>query len=91
MPKLVSERESPGAAELSEGVVAKISQKSCRVPLAWSEDPQWLESYMTDEKIYCVSITPDEETVRVQAKLGGSPRPAAFRKLKQSSVRQPPR
>jgi hypothetical protein len=73
MPKFVIEREIPGAGKLSEGDLAQISQKSCSVLQALGPSIQWVESYVTGDKIYCVYIAPDEETVREHARRGGFP------------------
>jgi hypothetical protein len=73
MPKYVIERDIPGAGKLSEDELGKISQKSCSVLHQLGPKIQWVESYVTDEKIYCVYIAPDEETVREHAKRGGFP------------------
>lgn len=73
MPKYVIEREIPGAGKLSEDELAQISQKSCSVLHALGPSIQWVQSYVTGDKIYCVYIAPDEETVREHAKRGGFP------------------
>jgi hypothetical protein len=73
MPKYVIERDIPGAGKLSKEELGKISQKSCSVLHQLGPKIQWVESYVTDEKIYCVYIAPDEETVREHAKRGGFP------------------
>ena len=73
MPKYVIEREIPGAGKLSEQELANISQKSCSVLHQLGPMIQWIESYVTAEKIYCIYIAPDEETVREHAKRGGFP------------------
>jgi uncharacterized protein DUF4242 len=72
MPKFVIEREIPGAGKLSAEQLQAISQKSCGV-LKGMPAVQWLESYVTDDKIYCVYIAPDEAAVREHAKQGGFP------------------
>ncbi len=73
MPKFVIEREIPGAGKLSAEQLKGISQKSCGVLRELGPRIQWLESYVTDDKIYCVYIAPDEETVRKHAMQGGFP------------------
>ena len=73
MPKFVIERELPGAGKLSPGELQAISQKSCGVLSNMGPKIQWLQSYVTDDKIYCVYIAPDEATVREHAKQGGFP------------------
>lgn len=73
MPRFVIEREIPGAGQLSKEDLTQISQKSCGVLQSMGPKIQWLESYVTDDKIYCVYIAPDEATVRLHAKEGGFP------------------
>ena len=73
MPKYVIERELPGAGSLSAEQLQGISQKSCGVLKELGPQVQWLESFVTDDKIYCVYIAPDEEMVREHAKRGGFP------------------
>jgi hypothetical protein len=73
MPKFVIEREIPGAGKLTPEQLQGISQKSCGVLKSMGPQIQWLQSFVTDDKIYCVYIAPDEETVRQHAQLGGFP------------------
>ena len=73
MPKYLIEREIPGAGNLSAEQLRAISQKSCGVLRSMGPQIQWLESYVTDDKIYCVYIAPNEEAVRQHAKQGGFP------------------
>jgi cell division inhibitor SulA len=73
MPKYVIEREIPGAGQLTAAQLNAISQKSCSVLKGMGPQIQWLESYVTDDKIYCVYIAPDEAAVREHAKQGGFP------------------
>ncbi len=73
MPKFLIEREIPGAGQLSSAELQGISQKSCSVLNRMGTAIHWLESYVTDEKIYCVYISPDEETIRQHAEQGGFP------------------
>jgi hypothetical protein len=73
MPKFVIEREIPGAGKLSAQELHAISQKSCGVLRNMGPQIQWLQSYVTDDKIYCVYIAPDEATVRQHAQQGGFP------------------
>ena len=73
MPKFVIERELPGAGNLSKSDLTEISQKSCGVLRNMGPQIQWLQSYVTDDKIYCVYIAPDVETVRRHAEQGGFP------------------
>jgi hypothetical protein len=73
MPKFVIEREIPGAGKLSPEQLQAISQKSCSVLRELGPQIQWLHSYVTDDKIYCVYIAPDEDTIRKHAQMGGFP------------------
>jgi len=73
MPKYVIEREIPGAGSLSQEQIVGISQKSCSVLKNLGPEIQWVESYVTADKIYCVYIAPNEAMVREHAKQGGFP------------------
>jgi hypothetical protein len=73
MPKYVIEREIPNAGKLSESELQGISQKSCGVLRNLGPQIQWVQSYVTDHKVYCVYIAPNEEMVREHAKQGGFP------------------
>ena len=73
MPKYVIEREIPGAGELSQDQLKAISQASCGVLSNMGPQIQWVQSYVTDNKIYCVYIAPNEDMVREHARLGGFP------------------
>ncbi len=73
MPKFVIEREIPGAGKLSSKELQEISQKSCGVLRELGPQVQWVHSYVTDDKIYCVYIAPDEKAVRKHAEMGGFP------------------
>ncbi len=73
MPKYVIERELPGAGKLSAEELRGISQKSCEVLQEMGPQIQWVESFVTDDKIYCVYIAPNEEAVREHAQKGGFP------------------
>jgi hypothetical protein len=73
MPKFVIEREIPGAGSLTPQQLQAISQKSCGVLRNLGPQIQWLHSYVTDNKIYCVYIAPNEELVREHASQGGFP------------------
>ncbi|MGA7218756.1 MAG: DUF4242 domain-containing protein [Candidatus Sulfotelmatobacter sp.] len=73
MPKYVIEREIPDAGNLSQDQVLAISQKSCSVLKNLGPQIQWLESYVTQDKIYCVYIAPNEAMVREHASQGGFP------------------
>jgi len=73
MPKFIIEREIPDAGKLSPADLQAISQKSCSVLNAMGPRIQWLESYVTDNKIYCVYIAPDAGTITEHAEQGGFP------------------
>jgi hypothetical protein len=73
MPKFVIEREMPGAGKLSPDDLKAASQKSCAVLQALGTQIQWIHSYVTDDKIYCVYYAQNEEVVREHAKQGGFP------------------
>jgi len=73
MPKFVIEREIPGAGKLSAEELHAISQKSCGVLREMGPQIQWVQSFVTDDKIYCVYIAPDEAAVRDHARQGGFP------------------
>jgi hypothetical protein len=73
MPKFVIEREIPDAGNLSDDQIFAISQKSCGVLKNLGPQIQWIESYVTQDKIYCVYIAPNEAIVREHAKQGGFP------------------
>jgi uncharacterized protein DUF4242 len=73
MPKYVIERDLPGAGALSAAQLQGISQKSCGVLRNLGPDIQWVHSYVTGDKIYCVYIAPNEQMVREHAKQGGFP------------------
>ena len=73
MPKFLIEREIPGAGGLTAQELQGISQKSCAVLRNLGPQIQWLESYVTGDKIYCVYIAPNEAMVREHAKQGGFP------------------
>jgi len=73
MPKYVIEREIPGVGKLSSAEFQGISQKSCSVLQQLGPSIQWVESYVTDDKIYCVYIAPNEQLVREHARQGGFP------------------
>ena len=73
MPKYIIERELPGAGDLGDDQIQGISQKSCQVLNDLGPRIQWVESFVTDNKIYCVYIAPNEEMVRKHAQEGGFP------------------
>jgi hypothetical protein len=73
MPKFVIEREIPGAGKLSSNDLQGVAKKSCDVLRELGPEIQWVHSYVTDDKIYCVYIAPDEATIRKHAEMGGFP------------------
>ena len=73
MPKFVIERELPGAGKLSAAELQGVSAKSREVLSSLGPSIQWLESYVTDDKIYCVYIAPNADLIREHAKSGGFP------------------
>jgi hypothetical protein len=73
MPKYVIEREIPGAGKLSPDQLKAISETSCGVLRNLGPEIQWVHSYVTGDKIYCVYIAPNEQLVREHAKQGGFP------------------
>lgn len=83
MPKFVIERDVPGAGNLSDEEVRKMSQTSVAVLKTLGPEIQWLQSYVTGDKVYCVYLAPDEATVREHAKRAGLPanRVSAVRRL----------
>jgi hypothetical protein len=83
MPQFVIEREVPGAGNLSEAELQEISRKSVQVLNDMGPEIKWLHSYVTGDKIYCVYLAPDEETIREHARRGGFPanRVSAVRRL----------
>jgi len=73
MPKFVIERDIPEAGSLSSEQLQAISQKSCGVLREMGPEIQWVESYVTDDRIYCVYVAPHEDAVRQHAQQGGFP------------------
>jgi hypothetical protein len=73
MPKYVIERELPGAGQLTPEQLQAVSQTSCGVLRNLGPGIQWVQSYVTDDKIYCVYIAPDEKLIREHASRGGFP------------------
>lgn len=73
MPKYIIERQIPGAGALSSNELQQISEKSCSILKQLGPQIQWLESFVTDEKVYCIYIAPDEQTIRQHAELGEFP------------------
>ena len=83
MPKYVIEREVPGAGNLSDAQLREISQKSLKVLKELGSEIQWLHSYVTGDKVYCIYLAPDEAIIQEHAKLAGLPanRISAVRRL----------
>jgi len=73
MPKFVIERELTGAGKLPRQELQAISQKSCGVLRDMGPQIQWQQSFVTDDKIYCIYIAPDEDAVKTHARKGGFP------------------
>ena len=73
MPKYIIEREIPGAGNLTAEQLTGISQKSCGVLREMGAQIQWVQSYVTEDKVYCVYVAPNEEAVRKHAQQGGFP------------------
>ncbi len=73
MPKFVIEREIPNAGQLSPDQLQAISQRSCGILRNLGPQIQWVESFVTENKIYCIYIAPDEEIIREHARQGGFP------------------
>ena len=83
MPKFVIEREIPGAGGLSEDQIREVSLRSMQTLKDMGQQIQWLHSYVTEDKVYCVYLAPDEDTIREHARRTGIPadRVAAVRRL----------
>ena len=73
MPKYVIERDLPGAGKLTRDQLRAVSQKSCNVLNTLGPEIQWIESYVTADKIYCIYRAPNEEMIREHAQQGGFP------------------
>lgn len=73
MPKYIIEREIPGAGQLTPDELRGVSQKSCNILRGLGPEIQWIESYVTDDKIFCVYRAPSEDLVREHAAQGGFP------------------
>jgi len=73
MPRFVIERELPGAGSLSAAQIQGISQKSCNVLQELGPSIQWVESFVTEDKIYCIYNAPNKELVKKHAEMGGFP------------------
>ena len=73
MPKYVIERVVPGASKLTPAELKAMSQRSCNVLNELGPQIQWVQSYVTNDKIYCIYIAPDEEAIKTHARKGGFP------------------
>lgn len=73
MPEYVIERDMPGVGKLGPGDLKAASQTSCSVLRELGPEIQWVHSYVTDNKIYCIYRAPDEQMIRQHAQLGGFP------------------
>lgn len=73
MPKYVIERDLPGAGKLSAEELKAISRKSCEVLTGMGPQIQWVQSYVTGDKVYCIYVAPSEQAVREHAERGGFP------------------
>ncbi len=73
MPKYVIEREIPGIGAAGAAALRAASQKSCDVLRQLGPEIQWVQSYVTDDKLFCIYIAPDEDAVREHARRGGFP------------------
>jgi cell division inhibitor SulA len=83
MPKFVIEREIPGAGSLTDAEIQEISRKSLAVLKSIGTEIQWLQSYVTGDKVYCIYLAPDEATIREHARRSGLPanRVSAVRRM----------
>ena len=83
MPKYIIEREVPNAAALTSADLKAISQRSCAALMQLGPSIQWIQSFVTDDKLYCVYLAPDESTIREHARRAGFPanRISAVREL----------
>ena len=73
MPKFLIEREIAGAGQMSASDLQAISRRSCEVIKNLGPELQWVESFVTDDKVYCIYIAPDAELIRKHAEQGGFP------------------
>jgi len=73
MPKYVIERDIPAVGKFTPGQLVEVSRKSCNVLQTLAPRVQWLQSYVTGDKIYCIYIAANEELIREHARLGGFP------------------
>jgi hypothetical protein len=83
VPQFVIEREIPGAGKMSESEIRQVSLRSLQVLKEMGPQIQWLHSYVTEDKVYCVYLAPDEDSIREHARRAGVPadRVAAVRRL----------
>jgi hypothetical protein len=83
VPQFVIEREIPGAGNMSESEIRQVSLRSLQVLKEMGPQIQWLHSYVTEDKVYCVYLAPDEDSIREHARRAGVPadRVAAVRRL----------
>lgn len=83
MPQFVIEREIPGAGSLTEEQIREVSLRSLEALKSMGTQIQWLHSYVTEDKVYCVYLAPDEDSIREHARRAGIPadRVAAVRRL----------
>jgi Protein of unknown function (DUF4242) len=88
MPKFVIEREIPGIGNMSDSEIREAAKRSMAALKALGPEIQWLQSYVTGDKMYCVYLAPDEEIIREHAKKGGFPanRISAVRRLIDAST-----
>ena len=89
MPKFVIEREIPGAGNLSDAQLREVSQKSVNVLKGMGPEIQWLHSYVTGDKVYCVYLAPDEATIQEHARRVGVPCQSRLRRAPAPRSRQP--
>jgi hypothetical protein len=73
MPKYIIEREIPGAGAMTAAELQGIAQKSCSILKSLGPQIQWIESYVTDDKVYCVYLAPSEAMICEHAEQGGFP------------------
>lgn len=73
MPMYVVERDMPGAGKLGPEEVQALTRRACEVIRNMGPQIQWLQSFVTNDKVYCIYMSPDEETIREHAELGGFP------------------
>lgn len=83
MPQFVIERDIPGVGKMSESEIRQVSLQSLQVLKEMGPQIQWLHSYVTEDKVYCVYLAPDEDSIREHARRAGVPadRVAAVRRL----------